>query len=382
MELLDISHEEEIFAFSPFETDKREEGPDAAYRANNALSVEGLSSVIHTEQILSNSQFGAPANTLPFSTPGYFASVRKSIANGISQKPQQVTPHATSMMHPPALPPPHLRLDDVIERPQIAGAFSNLVQYDDPPSDFQKHDVYNNHISQVPGGGDDSLNVYATPGPIFVCSRPVYFDSPTEDPSLSDPPHPESYDLDLNAIDFRWRPFLRSNLQERDTNRQSASSSSPLGYAVPNPAGDQRGWDARFAVDQGEYGASSEELPSLAEDVEVAYLGDAGAIQPSNVNTTKLSIITNPIEHWSSLINDVLSPVSAVASDVLLSPLRDQPESALLAADSVQSCGDGEKIYTHETLPLVSDQLPNMQMRHVCDLRSFDIAARSCVAKK
>lgn len=372
MESPGLSHEEQLFAFSPFETDKQEQVLDTAYRVDSAWSVQGASSVVLTERIRSNSQLGAPANTLPFSTPGCFASAHRSIADGKFQTPlvpNQVTSHAASMMHPPALPPQHLRLDDAITRPQIASTFSNLVQHNDPPSDFQQHDAYNDHISQVIGGGDDRPNVYATPGPTFACSRPVYFDSPTEDPSLSDPLHPESYEVDLNTIDFRWRPFLRSNLQEKETNNRSATSSSPLGYAVPNQAGNHNRLDARFAVGQAGYGTSRKELPSLAKNMDIPYFGDTGAIQPSNANTTTLSAITKPI--GPSLINDVLSPVSVLASDVSVSPLQDQPEAVLLAADDIRYCDDGRNIYTSEALSLVSQQGSNQKARHIFDLHSL-----------
>ena len=342
-----VPHEEELFAFSPFELDKPANGPNALYCTNAALNIERVASVIPTEPILSNLQPETPANAPPFSTPGCFASVRRSIADGMFQKalvPQQVTSRAANMMLPQALPPSHLCLDDEIEGPQTASRFSHLVPSDNPPSDFQEHE-YINHVSQVPGGNDDSLNVYATPGPTFTCSRPVYFDSPTEDPSLSDPLHPESYELDLNAINFRWRPFLRSNLQEWDLDRHSILPISPLRHAIPNLAGDQNGQDTRFVVDHAKYGASSEDLPSLEEDTEVTYLVDA--MQPSNVNATRLSTIGR----GSSLINDVPPRMSMPVSDALLSPL---PESALLAVNSVQPCGHEEDMCTSEVLALVS----------------------------
>ncbi|KIM78894.1 hypothetical protein PILCRDRAFT_824013 [Piloderma croceum F 1598] len=50
-------------------------------------------------------------------------------------------------------------------------------------------------------------NPFSMPGPRFheMHSRPIYFDSPTEDPSDSDPlAPPEGYELD-----FRWEPFMQ-----------------------------------------------------------------------------------------------------------------------------------------------------------------------------
>lgn len=383
---LGISHEEELFAFSPFEFDKKEQVLDAAYRADSTLNAQGnASSIVPT---LSPQQPDASTTVLPFSTPGCFAPVRRSTesstAGATFQKPmvpvpQQLTSHATYMMHPPVLPVSHLRPDNEIELPQFTRAFSAIVQDNEPPSDFEEHGACISHQHQVFRGGDENLNVYATPGPTFPCSLPVYFDSPTEDPSLSDPLKPESYGLDLNAIDFRWRPFLRSNTQESDMNRTSVSPSSPLGYAVPNPVGDQNGWGARFTVDQGEYGASNKEPPSLAEDVEIAYLNDIGAILPSNMKTSTINSLIRP---WPSPINDVqqVRPAFANAPGIFLSPLRDQPESALLAAAYVPPRGDGENIYTSEEHSSVSEWETNLPARHICDF--LWSIPRSCTVKK
>ncbi|KAN0090855.1 hypothetical protein V8E55_004421, partial [Tylopilus felleus] len=309
MTLLGASREEEVkvFAFSPF--DKEEEAPDAAYRADSTLNVRGpVPSVVSTGPSLSHPQFEiSTTDPLPFSTPGCFAPARRSQSSIVDAKlqkrlipePQQMA----SMMDLPASPPSHLRRDDVIGQPRITQVSSNLVQDNGPPSDLQEHGANMNRRYQ----GFPGSNVYVTPGPTIACSRPVYFDSPTEDPSLSDPLQPESYELNLEAIDFRWRPFLRSNAPESNMNRHTVSPSSPPGHAVPNPdmVGDQSGWNARFAVDRAEHGTSNEDLPILSEDVDIAYLDDMGAVRPSNVNTTKSSTISNAIGPWSSPINDV-----------------------------------------------------------------------------
>ena len=378
MTLLGASREEEVkvFAFSPF--DKEEEAPDAAYRADSTLNVRGpVPSVVSTGPSLSHPQFEiSTTDPLPFSTPGCFAPARRSQSSIVDAKlqkrlipePQQMA----SMMDLPASPPSHLRRDDVIGQPRITQVSSNLVQDNGPPSDLQEHGANMNRRYQ----GFPGSNVYVTPGPTIACSRPVYFDSPTEDPSLSDPLQPESHELNLEAIDFRWRPFLRSNAPESNMNRHTVSPSSPPGHAVPNPVmlGDQSGWNARFAVDRAEHGTSSEDLPILSEDVDIAYLDDMGAVRPSNVNTTKSSIISNAIGPWSSPINDVQQVKLPLASQgVFLSPLRDQPKPSLLAASHVLPRVDGENIHASEELRSVSEQVPYMQARHICNLWSIDV---------
>ncbi|KAI9572199.1 hypothetical protein HD554DRAFT_1651548 [Boletus coccyginus] len=310
VKLLGASREEELFAFSPF--DKQEEAPGPAYRAESTPGVQGhVSSAVTTEPPLLRLQVEAPTNPLPFSTPGYFASVRRSIDSpvigGTIQKSlvpvlQKVTSHATNTPNPLALSPSHVCPGDVIERRQFIQASSNIAPENELPEDLQEVGAgINDHRDQV---------------------FRVYFDSPTEDPSLSDPLQPESYELDLNAIDFRWRPFLRSNALECDTNKHSVSLSSPLGYAVPNRVGDQHGRTVPFVVDRGEYGASREELHTFVENVDTAYLDDE--VRPA-----------------------FASP------GAFLSPLRDQPEATLLTVGGILPCGGGENIRTSDELPLL-----------------------------
>ena len=59
-------------------------------------------------------------------------------------------------------------------------------------------------------------NIYATPGPGYLASRPAYFDSPTEPPETSSSPIPfedwaPNADFDPTELDFRWKPFDRTN---------------------------------------------------------------------------------------------------------------------------------------------------------------------------
>ncbi|KAJ3989136.1 hypothetical protein F5890DRAFT_136541 [Lentinula detonsa] len=50
-------------------------------------------------------------------------------------------------------------------------------------------------------------SAFTAPGPAYISSLPVYFDTPTDDPS-SDPPD-SSYDIDYTTINFQWTPFDR-----------------------------------------------------------------------------------------------------------------------------------------------------------------------------
>ncbi|KAJ4483463.1 hypothetical protein J3R30DRAFT_1785617 [Lentinula aciculospora] len=76
---------------------------------------------------------------------------------------------------------------------------------------------YSNYDDDNPDGvlGDDIdhrsdlSNAFATPGPTYISSRPVYFDTPTDDPS-SDPPDLE-YEIDYATLNFQWTPFDRKD---------------------------------------------------------------------------------------------------------------------------------------------------------------------------
>ncbi|KAG5638641.1 hypothetical protein H0H81_011360 [Sphagnurus paluster] len=61
--------------------------------------------------------------------------------------------------------------------------------------------------------------IFATPGPGYCAPRPIYFDSPTEDPSDSDPLQP-GYEIDVSELDFRWEPFIRKGPTEELEDRR------------------------------------------------------------------------------------------------------------------------------------------------------------------
>ncbi|KAJ6593888.1 hypothetical protein B0H19DRAFT_39001 [Mycena capillaripes] len=67
------------------------------------------------------------------------------------------------------------------------------------------------------------IDIFSTPGPGYRTVPPVYFDSPTEDPSDSDPLEP-GYELD--SLDFRWEPFIQKG--KNATDATPASESQPV----------------------------------------------------------------------------------------------------------------------------------------------------------
>ncbi|KAG7449551.1 uncharacterized protein BT62DRAFT_591263 [Guyanagaster necrorhizus] len=58
-------------------------------------------------------------------------------------------------------------------------------------------------------------NIFSTPGPGYLVSRPVYFDPPAEGPDSSSVPAFEiNYDMECAELDFQWRPYDRSGTTE------------------------------------------------------------------------------------------------------------------------------------------------------------------------
>ncbi|KAK0504631.1 hypothetical protein EDD18DRAFT_1125746 [Armillaria luteobubalina] len=53
-------------------------------------------------------------------------------------------------------------------------------------------------------------NIFSTPGPGYLVSRPVYFDSPAESSGSSDPASEIKYDIECADLDFQWKPYDRS----------------------------------------------------------------------------------------------------------------------------------------------------------------------------
>ncbi|KAK0485937.1 hypothetical protein IW261DRAFT_762180 [Armillaria novae-zelandiae] len=53
-------------------------------------------------------------------------------------------------------------------------------------------------------------NIFSTPGPGYLVSRPVYFDSPAESSGSSDPASEIKYDIECAELDFQWKPYDRS----------------------------------------------------------------------------------------------------------------------------------------------------------------------------
>lgn len=182
--------------------------------------------------------------TLPFSTPGpsstisldqFHGTSRTTIVedsinstegdadefwNPLSMPEPLIQPSSNgSILHAPVTTRPHS--SSIVFDPEtglVPASPSPLLLYEDATTDSSDSDhlplatkmhklTSVTHLPQL-----HLKNQFSTPGPgcYVPLSRPVYFESPTEDPSDSDPlAPPEGYEVD--EVDFRWEPFIRKN---------------------------------------------------------------------------------------------------------------------------------------------------------------------------
>lgn len=88
----------------------------------------------------------------------------------------------------------------------------DVSDYVSTPND----DIYTDESTSDPPLCCDAYilpNLFATPGPGHRPPRPIYFDSPAEDPLDSDPLQP-GYEIDYDTLDFHWTPFNRKSTNE------------------------------------------------------------------------------------------------------------------------------------------------------------------------
>ncbi|KAG6810979.1 hypothetical protein H0H92_009562 [Tricholoma furcatifolium] len=166
---------------------------------------------------------------IPFSTPGPGSilrspplSMQAQIATKFSADTEpSMTAHSKNTM--PTSPAVDLTHSRIVSN-ELSSADLCLPPYNAAPSDpapaYCSDGIINTSTSEQdcsqlpvhPQVIADLSNLFATPGPGY---QPVYFDSPTEDPSDYDPLEPSpGFDIALNNIDFKWTPFDRKAIGE------------------------------------------------------------------------------------------------------------------------------------------------------------------------
>ncbi|KIK97119.1 hypothetical protein PAXRUDRAFT_24789 [Paxillus rubicundulus Ve08.2h10] len=365
------SHEEQVFAFSPF--DEQVHGAPETQHTDDYPNIQGadlpdISEVLTLRDLgpQSPGEIRTKRDFLPFSTPGCFAPKPNSLEslpdNAIfptprperqwSPRAQQDTSSCVTLAPLPASP------TDGMKRPRFTRESMTFAPDALAPSECQVDHALVNVFSQDYQKHEENIGIYATPGPTFTCSRPVYFDSPTEDPSFSDPLEPEAYELDLNAIDFRWRPFLRSNAQ---TNQHPYCPSrlQSFGSATSKETGDQTGWKTHIAAGHTDFDASSVQglrcpLPEDKEEVYIEFSPNAAqqARSATSMGAFKETVGSSSPSPPVGEGKEVEIP-SSPGFGIFISPLPNQLGSTGMAGGVQPRAGDDEDTTINNELPLV-----------------------------
>lgn len=171
-------------------------------------------------------------------------------------------------------------------------------------------------------------NLYSTPGPRFeaITSKRIYFDSPTEDPSDSDPFEPtEGYEIEPEELDFKWEPFIRKEIPGYDGGSIAGSISTA----------DQWDYSVEFKYEDFERD-SDLDVHAYPTPERISFDGQA---LPTDTNyTTGKSTAVQSYNDESEKAREVFTPVYtpktnkaetafAPAPGVFISPLRNAPES-------------------------------------------------------
>ncbi|KAJ7045506.1 hypothetical protein C8F04DRAFT_1388134 [Mycena alexandri] len=183
---------------------------------------------IHHPASLPNTSFGPIP---PFSIPGPASSV---ISDSMPSVPLREPTYvecfssiypsgAPSFMPPPAAPSSTDNTRSSVLLPQIHSPEPTYANYAPSfmhplnstpkysaekarsPEDFSPDHQFP-RVDDISPNHSAYMDLYSTPGPGYRTVPPVYFDSPTEDPSDSDPMEPV-YEVD--SLDFRWEPFIQ-----------------------------------------------------------------------------------------------------------------------------------------------------------------------------
>ncbi|KAJ6586912.1 hypothetical protein DFH09DRAFT_1074992 [Mycena vulgaris] len=154
----------------------------------------------------------------PFSTPGPSSVVSRSDSVPLVQFPEpRHVEYAPALVYIPTVhsqeeEPSHIHSAASFAPPLHSTPTVPYLTY--PPEDtalfyYDPNEYANNCSTSDPSPMHSAYNdIFATPA-----RQPIYFDSPTEDPSDSDPLEP-SYELE--SLDFKWEPFIQKPANEEN----------------------------------------------------------------------------------------------------------------------------------------------------------------------
>jgi hypothetical protein len=173
-------------------------------------------------------------------------------------------------------------------------------------------------------------NPFSKPGPKFheMHSRPIYFDSPTEDPSNSDPlAPPEGYELD--ELDFRWEPFMQIGNAGKISDEWDSSVDSDQEH-VENPIAES----FKVRKDTPESEMTEDEASMMDSDYDrypvAARLGHFPFYPQGSedIDKTDPSVSPEPMK---------IETIFAPAPGIFISPLRNKPTPPMVQDNNIDS---------------------------------------------
>jgi hypothetical protein len=199
---------------------------------------------------------------------------------------------------------------------------------------------------------------FSTPGPSY---RPIYFSSPTSDPSSDavelDPGY--KMDLDYETLDFKFKPFIRTGVDS-------------------GPGSWMRQTHAQAEID---YGWNDEENENVEYDEEASQFYEEEILEDENQDKPLTSPLTNhntansysyndepfftpsePVQKQVAALSPKLNvgPVFAPAPGIFISPLRNG--HGPLSPDAIQSPKATVRVSLHHILSSLCIQLNLFQV--------------------
>ncbi|PPQ67325.1 hypothetical protein CVT25_005910 [Psilocybe cyanescens] len=166
--------------------------------------------------------FAHASERMPFSTPG---PGRRSVLGSSTESTVLFLPSSPRTPSSPTIyEDSHSGLDLRLVEPHI---FCNSSDSGRLMNDRVENDCNVETDLFAPDFTYSSLfsEIYATPGPGYHSSRPIYYDYLAEGPLGSVPEH--GFGMPCDSIDFQWHPFDRTNLVAPDISTRAAFAYGP-----------------------------------------------------------------------------------------------------------------------------------------------------------
>ncbi|KAF5386017.1 hypothetical protein D9615_002523 [Tricholomella constricta] len=222
--------------------------------------------------------------------------------------------------------------------------------------DIPEYSYYEDHCLTDDTGSEPPLdqllfdashlpNVFATPGPGYCAPRPIYFDSPIEDPSDSDPLQP-GYEIDYGTIDFQWEPFNRKGID--DERRMPGTGPHHEIYDTPSLRQAVQEPELQYADDaRSNFALAPEHLPSPSPFRFSSYSDPSKHVFLSPL-THELAL---QAEHQHTPEPQQPAPVFAPAPGIFISPLRGKSNSPPVTQTTLDETSVGLQRLTQNKRP-------------------------------